>query len=180
MNLIPEFSIVFWNGWWLSLIYYIVNQGIPLSKKGSVKRLLTAANSQNYFWKKVNCLLWVITIIFPVFVSVKFDSVIFYSGIFMYFVGMTLNVIALWNYVTTPFDQPVIKGLYRCSRNPIYVAYSLTWYGVGLALGSWLLIIINTIKVIICHFLILEEEGYCLQKYGKDYQNYLAKVPRYF
>ncbi|CQR70170.1 hypothetical protein SOV_30010 [Sporomusa ovata DSM 2662] len=46
MSLLPEFSISFWNGWWFSLIYFIVNQGIPLRKKGSAKCLLTAANSE--------------------------------------------------------------------------------------------------------------------------------------
>lgn len=179
MSLLPEFSISMGNGWWFSLIYFIINQGIPLSQKGSAKRLLTAANSENHFWKKVNIFLWIITIVMPVFMPVKSGSTAYYCGMLVYSIGMILNVIALWNYVTTPFDKPVTKGLYRWSRNPIYVAYSLTWYGAGLALGSWLLIIINTLKVITCHVGILEEENFCLQKYGKDFQEYITKVPRY-
>ncbi|WP_021170801.1 hypothetical protein SOV_30090 [Sporomusa ovata DSM 2662] len=180
MSLIPEVSIAFWNGWWFSLIYFIVNRGMPLFRKDSHKRLLTAANSQNFFWRRINMLIWFTSVGLPVFMPIKTGSVVFYSGMLIFFVGMVLNIIALWNYITTPPDQPVTKGLYKYSRNPIYVVYGFTWYGVGLALGSWLLIIINTIKLFTSHCGILEEENYCLQKYGEEFRCYINKVPRYF
>lgn len=184
MEFMPEFSISFWSGWWFSLIYLIVNHGIPLLKKGALKRLFTPATPQRNFWAAVNYYIswvaWIGSVIYPVFMAVKIGTVYFYAGIFMFLMGMAFNIIALLNYITTPFDQPIVKGLYKFSRNPIYAAYNITWYGVGLALGSWLLIIIHTIEVITCHIITRQEEQFCLKKYGNDYQDYLRKVPRYF
>jgi len=184
MELVSEFSIGFWNGWWFSLIYLIVNQGIPFFRKGTHKRLFTPANPHKTLWESINYYIswvaWIGSVIYPVFVPINAGTVYFYVGTCIYLAGMALNAIALWNYVTTPLDQPIVKGLYRFSRNPIYIIYNFTWYGVGLALGSWLLIIIHTIEVISCHIITLSEERYCLQKYGREYQDYMTKVPRYF
>lgn len=184
MEFMPDFTIGLWSGWWFSLIYLIVNLGIPSVKKDAFKRLFKSPKSHEKFWEAVNYYIswfsWIGSVIFPVFASVKTGTGYFYAGIFMFLVGMALNITALLNYITTPLEQPIVKGLYRFSRNPIYAAYIITWYGVGLALGSWLLMIIHTIEVITCHILTVEEEQYCLHKYGTDYQEYMAKVPRYF
>ncbi|WWV71671.1 hypothetical protein SOV_29960 [Sporomusa ovata DSM 2662] len=49
MSLLPEFSISFWNGWWFSLIYLIVNLGIPSVKKDAFKRLFKSPKSHEKF-----------------------------------------------------------------------------------------------------------------------------------
>ncbi|QSZ27541.1 hypothetical protein ACETAC_01040 [Aceticella autotrophica] len=179
----PKFSIQIWNGWWFTLIYLFIFLCIPFLREGAFKRLFTPANPYKTFWETVNynisLVAWIGSVFCPVFIPVNTGTIYFYIGIFIYVIGMVLFIIALYNYVTAPLDQPIIKGLYYFSRNPIYVTYDIMWYGVGFTVGSWLLIIIHTIEAITCHFLILEEERFCLKKYGRDYQDYMDKVPRY-
>ena len=88
---------------------------------------------------------------------------------------------ALASFASTPLNQPVVKGLYRISRNPIYMTSSfLGWIGVGLATASWVIILMAIAGCLLMHNSILAEERFCLEKYGESYREYTQKVPRYF
>lgn len=81
-------------------------------------------------------------------------------------------------------DSPkklVINGLYKYSRNPIYVAHSLILLSYALYLGHFLLYIYFLLAVISYNLLIiLYEEPHLKKKFRKDYEEYLEKVPRWF
>ena len=183
MEWFPRYGFTLYGGWCLSFFYLVIHFVIPVSKKGALPRLLVWPKKGKPigvtigFW--TTQLSWWSTIIYPFFYPLKTDSYLFYTGVASYFIGMACTVSALWTYSRSSVDLPSIQGLYRLSRNPIYVAYILVGYGIGLSIRSWILIVLHTVEVVSCHFVILDEERYCIERYGSNYQRYLKNVPRY-
>ena len=75
----------------------------------------------------------------------------------------------------------VTDGLYKYSRNPMYLAILL----VLLAWGLWLGNAFNTLLAALFvgymnRFQILPEEEALLKSFGKQYQQYLTSVRRWF
>lgn len=70
-------------------------------------------------------------------------------------------------------------GWYRWSRNPIYVVSLVGIIGLGLFVNSMYL---NFVLILWASIYILApfiEEPWLIEKYGEDYLNYQAKVPRF-
>lgn len=98
----------------------------------------------------------------------------------LYGLGLAGFIVALFNFKDTPYDRPATKGLYRISRNPQQVTFFVTFFGVGIAMGSWLALLIQVISSLFPHTRILAEEKACLDRYGESYREYMKNVPRYF
>ncbi len=81
------------------------------------------------------------------------------------------------------FDPPkklIIKGLYRYVRNPIYLGALLVLVGYILRFGSSLLILYFLLFTLAYQILItLIEEPILRNTFGKDYEEYCKKVPRW-
>lgn len=110
----------------------------------------------------------------------KIGSVIFWVGMTLYALGFIIMFIALFEYRATPVDQPVRTGIYKYSRNPQWVGLALMFFGVAVACGNGLAVLIFFGGVGFYHFRIIGEEKACLAAYGKSYQDYLNTVRRYF
>ena len=184
MELFPKFLIDFFGGWLLTLFYLIVNLGLPLSKKRSLKRLLTPAKIHKTFNEKILYIVaqssWFGTIFLPIIYSIKMNSDIFTYGIIIFIIGTIFTVISLHNFITTPLNEQIKKGLYRYSRNPIYASYNIFGFSMALLTGSWIIFILHIIEIITCHLMVLDEEKYCITKFGDEYKSYMEKVPRYY
>ena len=72
-----------------------------------------------------------------------------------------------------------LNGLYRISRNPMYVSYLIYFLGCVLITQSLLLLAILVVFQISTHWIILSEERWCVNKVGEEYKNYMSKVRRY-
>jgi protein-S-isoprenylcysteine O-methyltransferase Ste14 len=183
MKLMPEFQLGLLNGWWFSAAYVVINiivmAAIP---KGVVKRLTTnpAKTPSEKLSMKIQMILFFGVVIYPVFVTLKIGTAWFWSGLFIFIVGMIAYVVSVLNFAATPKDQPVDRGLFRISRNPIHVSSFVALLGVGIATASWVIISVNIIEQIMMHKTTLAEERFCLEKYGDSYRKYMGKVPRYF
>ena len=83
-----------------------------------------------------------------------------------------------------PIDPPkdlVISGLYRYSRNPIYVAYGMILLSYFLYWGQLTLLIYAAIvPAIFAVWVILVEEPGLRRRFGKRYEDYTRQVPRWF
>ena len=83
-----------------------------------------------------------------------------------------------------PIDPPkdlVISGLYRYSRNPIYVAYGMILLSYFLYWGQLALLIYAAIvPSIFAVWVILVEEPGLRRRFGKQYEDYTLQVPRWF
>lgn len=79
-----------------------------------------------------------------------------------------------------PPQRLVITGLYRYVRNPIYVAVSLLIFGQGLLLGSVSLLEYGLVVWLgFFAFVLLHEEPTLREKFGKEYEDYCARVGRW-
>ena len=74
----------------------------------------------------------------------------------------------------------VVDGVYRYTRNPMYLGFLWMLFAWGIFLGSLLALIGLPIFVwIITQFQILPEEKVLAEKFGQDYQTYLSEVRRW-
>ena len=103
---------------------------------------------------------------------VLYWSYIFLIGIIIYnsTIGYLRNVKA-----KEFFD----KGPYRISRHPVYVSMIFIFVSIIISCLSWVFLILLIFLLI--HLIIAApaEERYCLKKYGKNYQEYMKKTPRW-
>ncbi len=71
-------------------------------------------------------------------------------------------------------------GLYKYSRNPIYVGFGITYAGFALAMDSPVaLALLFPCLIVIDRFVIVREERYLANKFGAEYQAYQGKVRRW-
>lgn len=74
----------------------------------------------------------------------------------------------------------VIRGIYRCSRNPMYVGFLLLLTALGCYLMTAAAFALLPLFVwYMNRFQIAPEERHLLQKFGADYQAYCEKVRRW-
>lgn len=82
-----------------------------------------------------------------------------------------------------PWDPPaalVVSGLYRYSRNPMYVGVLLVLAGWALAWGSWPLTVYLAFVAIAFHMrVVLAEEPWLAATFGEQWQVYRKSVPRW-
>ena len=103
-------------------------------------------------------------------VSIILGSIIFLMGTIFYF---KWEIFWHKNYN----GQLVITGIFRYIRHPHYT--SLLIIGFGLAFFFWSIaaLIIAIIAIPIMIWSIIDEEKLLLKQYGKDYEDYMKKVP---
>jgi protein-S-isoprenylcysteine O-methyltransferase Ste14 len=182
MDLVPELRVGLVNGWWLSAAYLLINGAVMAVIPREAARRLTTHPSKNLLDKiflGIQMILFFGNIIFAIFVPLKLGTAWFWSGLSIFVVGMIAYVVSILNYADTPLDKPVVKGLYRISRNPIHVFSFIAWLGIGIATMSWIILLIAVVEQVLMHKTTLEEERFCLEAYGDSYRQYMEKVPRY-
>lgn len=80
-----------------------------------------------------------------------------------------------------PPRELVVVGLYRYTRNPMYVAVELILLGWAWAFGSLRLLAYAVIVAIAFHFrVVLGEEPWLARTHGKEWERYAKRVPRWF
>jgi protein-S-isoprenylcysteine O-methyltransferase Ste14 len=79
-----------------------------------------------------------------------------------------------------PPQHLVVTGLYRHVRNPMYVAVSLLIFGQGLLFGSVRLLEFGVVVWLgFFAFVVFYEEPVLRQKFGQEYEEFCARVPRW-
>jgi protein-S-isoprenylcysteine O-methyltransferase Ste14 len=83
-----------------------------------------------------------------------------------------------------PVDPPkqlVVRGPYRCVRNPMYVGVITTVLGQALLFRSLLLVRYAFFVFVVVHcFVVLYEERALRRKFGESYEAYCRRVPRWW
>ena len=79
----------------------------------------------------------------------------------------------------TPSAHLVRDGPYKFTRNPIYLAFGLMYFGAALIFDSAFLIVMLVIVLILFdRTQIPREERYLEEKFGEEFTSYRAKVRR--
>ena len=82
--------------------------------------------------------------------------------------------------VRKPSTEIVTSGVFRKSRNPIYLAMLLLCAGVAfLANSLWILVLVLPLAIILQKGVIEPEESYLEKKFGDKYLRYKVKVRRW-
>ena len=118
-------------------------------------------------------------VIYSVFLPLKLGTVWFYTGLPVMLLGLAAYIMFLVSWANTLPGKPVTGGVYRYSRNPMYVSTSLLLLGVAIASASWVFLsitIIITVGEVV--FIGLEEQG-CIEHYGDVYREYMNRTPRW-
>ena len=79
-----------------------------------------------------------------------------------------------------PSTRIVAHGLYRFTRNPMYVGFAFCTLGITMLVDStWMLFAAPIGLVLIDRLVIAREEKYLERKFGEEYLNYKGRVRRW-
>jgi protein-S-isoprenylcysteine O-methyltransferase Ste14 len=82
-----------------------------------------------------------------------------------------------------PYEAPtalVTAGPFRYTRNPAYVALTLTYAGLSLLTGTlWSLLLLPGVLLAVDRGVIQREESYLEEHFGADYVEYQRRVRRW-
>ena len=82
---------------------------------------------------------------------------------------------------TLPTTALVVDGIYRQTRNPLYLGTTLIYLGLGVAAGSlWAIVLVVPLLWVINVGVVAREERYLERKFGDAYRAYKARVRRWF
>ena len=182
MSLIPDFKIGWFNAW-LGIIPVILSMIILLiSKKEAAKRAvdISAYNIKEKTQTLMSTFIFFGAVLYSVFLPLKLGTRWFYIGLIIYTLGSIPYFVSTINFASTPSNEPIVKGIYKISRNPMYFFSALILLGMSIASASWLMIVFVIFYAAISHFTVLAEERYCSHRYGESYRKYMETVPRYF
>jgi protein-S-isoprenylcysteine O-methyltransferase Ste14 len=128
---------------------------------------------------KLGTTVWIILFIYSIFLPLPLGTPWLYAGIALFAAGFIITEIAGAPWYTTPFDEPVTRGLYRYSRHPIYIGVFVQYIGIGVASASGLFLLLVVIQIALSIPVVPAEERFCLDKYGDAYREYINRTPRW-
>ena len=183
MELIPEFKIGLWNGWILSAIFLVHNfimMFIP--PKENTKEMMDQmkkASGKDRLFMYLSQTVYYVIMICAIFMPLKLLTPWFFVGLTIFVLGFILLIVVEVHFFFRKPGQLMTKGFYRISRNPQYVMCYITWTGIGVAVASWVILVLVVLSMIVQHFMILGEEHVCLEKYGDFYHQHMNRTTRY-
>lgn len=110
------------------------------------------------------------------------------AGLFLLAAGITLLTAGFSQMrgagtPVNPRETPkvlVISGLFRYSRNPLYVSLTVIYAGIAILFASlWLFILLAPLLAVMHYGVIRREERYLEEKFGREYLEYKHSVRRW-
>ena len=96
--------------------------------------------------------------------------------------GLAATAAAVWSHRGADLGRPErldVAGVYRWTRNPMYLGWSLLQVGTALAMRSPGVLATWPIAALLVHRDVLAKERQLTDRFGGDYVAYAAAVPRY-
>jgi protein-S-isoprenylcysteine O-methyltransferase Ste14 len=182
MTLFPPLSLGWINGWIPVLVFYgIFFILLKVFPEETVDRLYEDSG-----WAldqarpaKIGLPFALAAIILILFTPLKISQTIFWIGLVLTLIGESGFLYSLYTFNRTPKGEPVTEGLYKVSRNPQWVTFAVGMVGFSFMVGSWIVLALLLIRIVMNHFRILGEEIALEVQYGGAYLEYKKSVPRY-
>ena len=177
MSLIPAFEIGVWNTWILGIVFLLSAILPDLTLKDFTKKM--GHDDERGKISTFTTILFFILLICTIPLPLKLGTAWFYTGLFVYLLGLIIGIIAIVNVASTPLGKPYAKGVYRYSRNPMYLSMIIAFVGIGIASASWVYLLLSAIFIVMAHFMVFAEERLTLDKLGDTYREYMNRTPRW-
>ncbi|MBN1271543.1 MAG: isoprenylcysteine carboxylmethyltransferase family protein [Candidatus Aminicenantes bacterium] len=180
MSLIPSFKIGIGNAWLFMSVFILQMIAITFVDKHARNKSHIPndmrKNRRERYTGTIGNFIWLAAMGYSVFLPLQPGTTWFYVGLSVFFIGISLLTIATYNFITTPANQLITKGLYRFSRHPMYLSTFLICLGTGIASLSWLFIFLSIILALCLYQEGLIEERFCHNKYDNAYQEYADRT----
>lgn len=175
------FKAGFGNAWLLYIPFFIGGAYLSIQNKTIAKRMkdTTGYDVKERILTVIASLIPYPYIILSVWTPFTTIKSLLYTGAIVYVSGLVMFFLTLYAIVNTPIDLPFSTGLYRLSRNPLYVSSAIIFFSVPLITANIIMLILALVIIVPQHFMVLAEERVCKLKYGKVFEEYIKKVPRY-
>jgi protein-S-isoprenylcysteine O-methyltransferase Ste14 len=110
-----------------------------------------------------------------------------YAGIVFCYIGLIIFLLALVSFGKAwrigidenNSNELITSGIFKYSRNPIFLFMDLYFTGIMLIYPNIIFIIITVCTITGIHLQILREEKFLLSKFGEKYIEYKNKTGRY-
>jgi protein-S-isoprenylcysteine O-methyltransferase Ste14 len=182
MSWIPDLKIGIWNAWifiiW-PIVLNILGRFIFKEKNVSGRPRISVTRKFEKILNIISQASLIIGIIYSIFLPLQLNMIWFYIGLVIFLFGLILQLTALYTLRKAKPDRPWTTGPYRYSRHPIYFGLFLMIISISIMSLSWLFLLIVIIFAIPLLITIPAEERYCLKTYGKEYQEYIERTPRW-
>jgi protein-S-isoprenylcysteine O-methyltransferase Ste14 len=180
MSLIPAFKLGWCNAWLGAIPLMLTMLILFISQKKATKRAMdmSAYTVREKIRTVASTYIFFGAVLYSIGLPLKLGTPWFYIGLIVYVCGCIPYIISTVNFASTPLNEPIVSGVYRISRNPMYFFSALIL--LGIAGASWLMIVLVILFVVVNHSTVLAEERFCSEKYGEPYRTYMRDVPRYF
>lgn len=181
-SLVPQFQLGLFNAWILTAPLMILAVVGRLSVNKSTAMRLSDMTGYSVTEKLISVstvLLSQIFVFICILIPLQYTRLWLVLGLALYVAGLGFMVAAFLTYARAPSDKLARQGVYKISRNPIYVGCGLFFVGISTATQSLFLLGILLVLLVLQHFQILAEERVCRGRYGEGYAEYFRSVPRY-
>lgn len=124
----------------------------------------------------------------PLRIDSAASGVLRLAGVALVVSGLSLSIAVVREFrragtQVSPYRQTtrlVCSGPYRYTRNPDYVGQAMTYVGIALVANSWWpLLGLPVLLVVAERGVVRREERYLEAKFGQEYRDYAARVPRW-
>ena len=134
-------------------------------------------------------LMWTLAAVVPSLGFTLFSSSL--VALVLAVIGVAFALLGVWEFRTAGTtvdprvpDQSVslvVRGVYRVSRNPMYVGFFLVLFALGIFLSNLAsLVLLPAFVIYMNRFQIVPEERHMREKFGETYRQYEAEVRRWF
>ena len=184
MSFIPAFEIGLWNAWIFMIWPWVATLAVRLAGLDVYRRAsgLPSEMKTSRPYRVVSYVSMAVetmAVAYSIFSPLKLGTTWFCAGLAIFIVGLVVLTTATVNFATTPMDVPITRGIYHYSRHPLYLASLLIYFGVSIASASWVFLFILVVQSVSIGIAAVEEERFCLEKYGDAYREYIDQTPRW-
>ncbi len=183
MDLIPAFEIGVWNAWIFMVLFILTSFPSLFIKKDTLTKIDTGdtrTRTEKIVFITTHVILLPFTLIYSLFLPLELNTLWFFIGLPICLIGLVILLIASINFATTSVEnEPVTKGIYRFSRNPLYFGAFIVFVGIGIACASWIFLLFALIFIILWHITLSWEEQDLLNFYGDAYREYMKVTPKW-
>jgi protein-S-isoprenylcysteine O-methyltransferase Ste14 len=176
----PEIALTLLNGFLFILPLFVLRFGLPalVSKQAlSDLQFFPPVEGVEQTALRVYTITNLFLVFSPLLARIQAGTQYFFIGLALYLLGVALLALALLHFSAE--GGLTQRGIYRFTRNPIYIGYFLFYLGIAFIIGSWTYLVVTVIYQLSVHWLILSEERWCAGKYGEDFRAYCERTPRY-